>query len=1214
MKKMPAFFSLFLCLLILIQFTLKVNSDTQADAADFKILGGIGGPTSAVAVSGNYVYVGKGTSIIVLENAEGRLTQKGSQLILPSFISDLKAEGKTLYAAVGDAGLYIVDISDPLKPVRKGAYTSPGYAEALAVKGYQVYLANGKEGLQIIDVKNPAVPVALGQVYKNKYAFDVAVSGNYAYIAAADDGLLLADISSSNAPEEVASCDTPGIARNVALSGGNVFIADDWKGVAVVEVDKPKAPIFVKNIPTAGRAHGLTLNGNYLYVADAYMGVRVFDVTRLSAPRDVTSFVPADTHMLRVVAGNGMIFGVDRVNGVFCFDVHTSDLKLKGFYSHTIPIPAAMPTELGYWDNANEIVRLCVLGLLDGKAIEPDRPITRAEFSELLCKALKLTVKPEKKAAFLDVPTTHWAGASIETIVKLGLISPKDHSRFDPEGNLSYAEVATCLLKLVGRAPKTGKWPDNCLKEAENIGLQTATCRIEDSGEIQRANALGMLSRVICDIPDAKTGQTLLKSKFGITLQAFPMQVIGTAVKDGYAYAISGKSGLSVVDIHDPINPRQVAHLDFPTAVTLIRLNGDYAYLLANNQLYTVNIKDPTYPMAIQTLSNNCGGPARGVDLDSGKMYVADEWGYKVYSLADPAKPELLNFHKLMNDCMDFSCTSDIAVQNGIAYIPMEFDGVKIVDVSNPKTYRILSTYRVKNGDYDPFYTNVQFFGNRAYIKGPVQNSLEILDISDIQNPKSVGLLENISASQFSYQMALYGKFALLPYGSNGILVADISDASGVKTDIALDTVGVSNSVTVDSDWAYISDNMGGMCIVGLANQTTRPSSAQVSSASPGAALCSFNTSLFQGLPVERYVLNTDKALSILSDIKTTFPKTLTVTNTNDSGPGSLRWCLKNIQQGGRIIFSPAVFKPSNPAVIYCLTTLEFNSGSVFLDASDAGVILDGSKAPDEAGGILIKTGGNIIRGLKIQNFKNFAIQVAGDNNIIGGSRLKGAGPNGEGNVFIKSGNVWINGNDCIIVGNNVGIDSDGVTPAGNTGGLDLRGALRNVIGINRPGYGNLVGDNHGLGISLMETTYGNLIEGNYVGTDITGMKAIGNHISHGISCELGAYGNIIRSNVTCANGRGGINIWDGGACYNVILENSIGLGADGKTVIPNGSIFSLGGGVGGGIWYNVIEGNKTATDHKGYEQHDEVMGEAEGVYDTFFNGEVYKYSNMDRY
>lgn len=345
--------------------------------------------------------------------------------------------------------------------------------------------------------------------------------------------------------------------------------------------------------------------------------------------------------------------------------------------------------------------------------------------------------------------------------------------------------------------------------------------------------------------------------------------------------------------------------------------------------------------------------------------------------------------------------------------------------------------------------------------------------------------------------------------------------------------MGVPVNLAVDDGKAYVADGIGGMCIISLSGKTSAVNSDTVQKPIiPVIAGCTINTSLFKGLPAEKYNLNADKTLAILNNVKSTFTQTFTVVNTNDTGAGSLRWCLENCKAGG--------------------------------------------------------------------------------------SRLKGTGPTGEGNVFIKSGNVWIigsNATDNIIVGNNVGVDADGVTPAGNNGGLDLREGARNVVGINRPGYGNLVGDNHELGISAMGATFGNLIEGNYVGTDITGTKAIGNRNAYGISCELGSYGNIIRNNVTCANSRGGVNLWDGGVSYNVIVDNSIGLGADGKTELPNPErIFSFGGGVGGGAWYNVISGNKTATNHKGFESHDEVMGEAQGVYDTVFNGEVHKYSNLDRY
>lgn len=111
-------FSVLLSILLVLQTTYTVNSEATT-TPHFNTLGSIGGPTSAVAVNGNYVYVGKGASVIVLENFEGVLTQKGKQLNLPSFVSDIKIEGETLYVAAGSSGLHIIDISDPFNPKKR---------------------------------------------------------------------------------------------------------------------------------------------------------------------------------------------------------------------------------------------------------------------------------------------------------------------------------------------------------------------------------------------------------------------------------------------------------------------------------------------------------------------------------------------------------------------------------------------------------------------------------------------------------------------------------------------------------------------------------------------------------------------------------------------------------------------------------------------------------------------------------------------------------------------------------------------------------------------------------------------------------------------------------------------------------------------------------------------------------------------------------------
>lgn len=68
------------------------------------------------------------------------------------------------------------------------------------------------------------------------------------------------------------------------------------------------------------------------------------------------------------------------------------------------------------------------------------------------------------------------------------------------------------------------------------------------------------------------------------------------------------------------------------------------------------------------------------------------------------------------------------------------------------------------------------------------------------------------------------------------------------------------------------------------------------------------------------------------------------VTSTADSGSGTLRQALLDAQSGDTITFEPAIFPPATPATIYVNSELpSINQGSLTIDASNAGVILDGS-------------------------------------------------------------------------------------------------------------------------------------------------------------------------------------------------------------------------------------------------------------------------------
>ncbi|GAG45635.1 unnamed protein product, partial [marine sediment metagenome] len=75
----------------------------------------------------------------------------------------------------------------------------------------------------------------------------------------------------------------------------------------------------------------------------------------------------------------------------------------------------------------------------------------------------------------------------------------------------------------------------------------------------------------------------------------------------------------------------------------------------------------------------------------------------------------------------------------------------------------------------------------------------------------------------------------------------------------------------------------------------------------------------------------------------------IVVSSTADSGTGTLRWALETAQSGDVIAFDPDVFPSDNPATIFPRSELPaISCGHLTIDASNAGVIIDGSRVPGD--------------------------------------------------------------------------------------------------------------------------------------------------------------------------------------------------------------------------------------------------------------------------
>ena len=81
--------------------------------------------------------------------------------------------------------------------------------------------------------------------------------------------------------------------------------------------------------------------------------------------------------------------------------------------------------------------------------IKPTKPITRAEFAAI---ATRFAYSVEGKSEFSDVPENYWAYGNISAAATYGWVEGYEDGAFLPNGDITRAEVAAIVNRMLGRA------------------------------------------------------------------------------------------------------------------------------------------------------------------------------------------------------------------------------------------------------------------------------------------------------------------------------------------------------------------------------------------------------------------------------------------------------------------------------------------------------------------------------------------------------------------------------------------------------------------------------------------------------------------------------------------------------------------------------------------------------------------------------------------
>ena len=297
--------------------------------------------------------------------------------------------------------------------------------------------------------------------------------------------------------------------------------------------------------------------------------------------------------------------------------------------------------------------------------------------------------------------------------------------------------------------------------------------------------------------------------------------------------------------------------------------------------------------------------------------------------------------------------------------------------------------------------------------------------------------------------------------------------------------------------------------------------------------------------------------LSLVIAASSAHAATFTVMNTNNSGSGSLRQAILNANASSgtdTVAFDIPGFGPHSIQPTSALPTI---TDAVIIDGytqpgaapntngPDLGgnamltIELDGTNAGSNTHGLTITAGSSVVQGLVINRFSLNGVLISGN----------GATENR-------------------IQGNFIGTDTSGTSALGNgLYGVSIVDAPSNTVGGTIGRARNVISGNDNVGVVIVGgpacsgTATGNLIQGNFIGTDVTGTLRV--HNLSGIEIMRGGgptqcppFNNTIggtapgAGNVISGNARNGVVLYN--VDFNRVQGNYIGTDVSGLVGLGN--------------------------------------------------------------
>ncbi len=556
-----------------------------SDPARPRLIKNVETPGGCVALDAAYPFVyllgieSRHVRLTVLDISQPTQAREVGRIIVPynplggylfSTVNEIQVYQQTAYIRSYNY-LFIVDVSDPARPVLLTTLEATGQIHAAVVADDLLYLSGRDSTVVIYDVSHPAQPDTISVIDTRDWGVvrRLYPAGNKLYLTRYES-LKILDITLPQLPIEIAAHRLPGVDSYQLLIQDNLLyvpgVSEGYQSVQIFDVGDPAFVPFLGEFRVG--FGGFYLDGRHLYLTNHRRGVYVVEV---SDPVKLTLsgfFRTLGIGFLTGVYNAGDVTYLTGTNGLAVFDT-------------SVPtVPRHLTTYGSSWMNNVKVYGSLAYIALD--AGHPNQGLLIVDVSQ-----------PGQPAPLGFVETE--AGA------------------YDVEVRENYAYIASHYGLVVADVSN----PAQPFVVASGRCEQCLAVDIENN-HLYLASGAGLY---IYDISNPV-------NPIGVRPFGFGRFAEDVDVKNKVAYLASSR-GLTVVDVGNPAQPIEI--VEFSNAAgRAVEIVGQYAYVAGYSGLRVIDIHDPTSPIEVgyhETLI-----AASQLHVNNGLIYVAD-WGAGLYIL-----------------------------------------------------------------------------------------------------------------------------------------------------------------------------------------------------------------------------------------------------------------------------------------------------------------------------------------------------------------------------------------------------------------------------------------------------------------------------------------------------------------------------------------------------------------------------------------------------